>query len=307
MALAVLSTFVGVASVTPAALLRGDADAWQLLAVSRLPRTAALILAGVSLAVAGLVMQLLVRNRFVDPSTSGAVDASMLGLLAVMIFAPGMPVIGKMLVAALFALAGTGLFLLLLSRMPLRSPITVPLVGITFGGVLGAAGSFVAYEQDLIQSMLAWRTADFSGLLAGRYELLWVAAALAVVVWFLADRLTIAGLGKDAATGLGLSYRTVMITGMVVVSLISATVTATVGDVPFLGLIVPNVVSLLVGDHARRSVPWVALLGAGFLLLCDVIGRLVRYPYEVPLGVVVGVLGSAAFLYLLVKGSRRVG
>ena len=76
------------------------------------------------------------------------------------------------------------------------------------------------------------------------------------------------------------------------VSLISAVVVTTVGAVPFLGLIVPNIVSLLFGDNLRRAVPWTALFGAGFVLVCDIIGRTIRFPYEVPVGMVMSVLGA---------------
>ena len=306
-ALALLSLFVGVSDVSPAALLRGDADAWELVAVSRGPRTTALVLAGVSLSIAGLIMQVLVRNRFVDPSTAGTVDSATLGLVVVMLYAPGLPLIAKAGVASVFALAGTGVFLVLLSRMPLRSPVMVPLVGLMFGGVVGAASSFVAYRFDLVQSLLAWTTADFSGILRGRYELLWVAGVLAVVAWVVADRFTIAGLGAEVATGLGVDHRRVLMTGLVVVALVSAVVVTTAGVIPFLGLVVPNVVRLFLGDHVRRSIPWVALVGAGFVLVCDVLGRTLRHPYEIPLGVVVGVVGSVVFLVLLLKGSSRVG
>lgn len=88
-------------------------------------------------------------------------------------------------------------------------------------------------------------------------------------------------------------------------SAISAVVVVTAGSIPFLGLIVPNVVSILFGDNMRRSVPWVALLGGLFVLACDIIGRLVVYPYEIPIGTVVGSIGGALFLYLLLRGRSR--
>ena len=73
---------------------------------------------------------------------------------------------------------------------------------------------------------------------------------------------------------------------------------------PFLGLIIPNLVSIFQGDHLRRNLPLTALVGAVFLLACDIVGRLLIYPYEVPIGLTVGVIGSGMFLYLLWKGQR---
>ena len=93
-----------------------------------------------------------------------------------------------------------------------------------------------------------------------------------------------------------------MAIGMTVVAVTSATVVLTVGALPFLGLVVPNVVRAAIGDNARRSVPWVALLGAALVLACDLVARLVIHPFELPIATVLGIVGAVAFLILL---SRR--
>lgn len=301
--LAITSLFVGVSNVSLATLFAPDtsADALRVLLVSRIPRTLALILAGSSMAIAGLIMQMLVRNRFVEPSTAGTTESAGLGLLAVTLLAPDTPIFGKMLVAAAFALAGTALFLRILRQVPLRDVLLVPLIGIMLGGVISAVTTFFAYRFDLLQSLGAWMTGDFSGVLRGRYELLWIGFLFAIAAYLAADRFTVAGMGRDFTTNLGLNYPRVMALGLTIVSLVSAVVVVTVGMIPFLGLIVPNVVSLMIGDNMRRSVPWVATLGAVFVLSCDIIGRTVRAPYEIPIGTVVGVIGSALFLYLLLR------
>jgi len=307
LALAFVSLFVGVSDVTPASLLGPDrAEAWNVLLVSRVPRTVAIILAGASMAVAGMIMQMLVRNRFVEPSTAGTVESATLGILVVTVLAPGVPLVGKMGVAMVFALAGTALFLRILRAVPLRSVLVVPLVGLMLGGVISAVTTFFAYRLDLMQSLASWTTGDFSGVLRGRYELLWISFVLTVVAYVAADRFTVAGMGPDVTTSLGLNHRRVVTLGLVIVSMVTAVVVVTVGIVPFLGLVVPNVVSLLVGDHMRRGVPWVVVLGAGFVLACDLLGRVVNQPYEIPTGVVVGVVGSALFLFLLLRRPARV-
>nr|WP_236773422.1 ABC transporter permease [Agrobacterium tumefaciens] len=301
--LAIVSLFVGVSNVSLVTLFAPDTstDALRVLLVSRIPRTLALILAGSSMAIAGLIMQMLVRNRFVEPSTAGTTESAGLGLLTVTLIAPDTPIFGKMLVAAVFALAGTALFLRILRQVPLRDVLLVPLIGIMLGGVISAVTTFFAYRFDLLQSLGAWMTGDFSGVLRGRYELLWVGFLFAIAAYLAADRFTVAGMGRDFTTNLGLNYRRVMALGLTIVSLVSAVVVVTVGMIPFLGLIVPNVVSLMIGDNMRRSVPWVATLGAVFVLSCDIIGRTVRAPYEIPIGTVVGVIGSVLFLYLLLR------
>lgn len=305
-ALVALSVAIGAGDFSFAGLLAGTQSTdWQLLVVSRLPRTLALLLAGMSLAVAGLIMQMLVRNRFVEPSTAGTIEAATLGVLVLALLAPDTPVFGKMLVAAGFAMAGTFLFLGLLKRIPMRSPYLVPLVGLILGGVIQAVTTFFAFRHDMLQTLHAWTVGDFSGVLRGRYELLWIGAVLAFAAWVAADRFTVAGMGQQFTTNLGLNYKRLTFYGLLIVSAISAVVVVTAGSIPFLGLIVPNVVSILFGDNMRRSVPWVALLGGLFVLACDIVGRLVVYPYEIPIGTVVGIIGGALFLFLLLRGRSR--
>ncbi|WP_141056809.1 ABC transporter permease [Brucella melitensis] len=306
--LAVISLFIGVSDVSLHTLFgKASTDrATEVLLISRIPRTLAIILASMSMAVAGMIMQMLTRNRFVEPSTAGTVESASLGILLVILFAPETPVFGKMLVASVSALAGTALFLRILRSIPLRSVLVVPLVGIMLGGVINAITTFIAYRFDLLQSLNSWTTGDFSGVLRGRYELLWIAFALTVVAYVAADRFTVAGLGEDFTTNLGLNYRRVVTLGLVIVSMVSASVVVTVGMIPFLGLIVPNVVSMFIGDNMRRAVPWVALLGAGLVLACDIVGRLIRFPYEIPIGTMMGVVGSAIFLYLLLRRGSRL-
>ncbi|KAB2679044.1 ABC transporter permease [Brucella tritici] len=306
--LAVISLFIGVSDVSLGTLFgAGRTDrAAEVLLISRIPRTLAIILAGMSMAVSGMIMQMLTRNRFVEPSTAGTVESASLGILLVILFAPETPVIGKMLVASVTALAGTALFLRILRAIPLRSVLVVPLVGLMLGGVVSAITTFIAYRFDLLQSLNSWTTGDFSGVLRGRYELLWLAFFLTVIAYFAADRFTVAGLGEDFTTNLGLNYRRVVTLGLVIVSMVSASVVVTVGMIPFLGLIVPNVVSMFIGDNMRRAVPWVAVLGAGLVLACDIVGRLVRFPYEIPIGTMMGVVGSILFLYLLLRRGSRL-
>ncbi|UXN72174.1 ABC transporter permease [Devosia neptuniae] len=306
-ALAIVSLFIGVSNISLLGLLSASPEErpMQVLLISRIPRTLAIILSGSAMAVAGLVMQMIVRNRFVEPSTAGTTESASLGFLVATLVVPGWPLMGKMLIAAGFALAGTALFLRILRAVPLRDVMLVPLVGIMLGGIVGAVASFIAYRFELLPSLLAWNMGDFSGILRGRYELLWIGFGCAVLAYIAADRFTVAGMGRDFTTNLGLNYQRVMVLGLVIVSLVSATVLVTAGSIPFLGLIIPNLVSLMVGDNMRRTVPWVVVMGAGFVLACDVLGRIIRFPYEIPISVVVGVIGSAVFLYLLLRTRRH--
>lgn len=150
------------------------------------------------------------------------------------LLAPDLPVFVRMVVASLFALAGTGLFMAILKRIPLRSPLVVPLVGIMLGGVISSITVFFAYRFDMMQSLNAWMTGDFSGVLRGRYELLWLSFALTAVAYLAADRFTVSGMGEGFATNLGLRYRQVVTLGLAIVSLVTAAVVVTCGMIPFL-------------------------------------------------------------------------
>lgn len=307
--LALISLIIGVYSFSVADLLSGTADVHSsmVMFVSRIPRTVAIVLVGASTSIAGMIMQMLSRNRFVSPSTAGTVESASLGILIITLLVPNATIPLKILFASVVALLGTGLFLLLLRSIPLRSPLIVPLVGIMLGGVISSITSFFAYRYDLLQSLSIWTNGDFSRILRGRYELLWLSGALTLIAFFIADRFTVAGLGEEFTTNLGLNYGRVLAIGLAIVCVVIAVNVVTVGAIPFLGLIVPNVVSMILGDNVKRTAPWVAVSGAGFLLACDIAGRTLRYPFEIPIGTVVGVVGSVVFLFLLLRGSARVG
>jgi iron complex transport system permease protein len=299
------SLFIGVSDLTPLDLLHPDEAEARVFLVSRVPRLAAVLLAGSAMAVAGLVMMHLTRNRFVSPSTAGTTEWAGLGIVVATLCWGGSSVLGKMSVAIGFALVGTWVFLRLLRRLVFSDMIVVPLVGIMLGGVVSAAAMFLAYRFDLLQSMDAWTNGDFSGVLAGRYELLYAVAAATAAAYLFADRFSVAGMGEAFAVNLGIAYDRVVRIGLVLVSVVTAIVVVTVGAIPFLGLVVPNLVTMAMGDNLRRVLPVTALAGAAFVLVCDVAGRVIRYPYEVPVGSVVGVVGGVLFIGLLLRARTR--
>lgn len=296
-----LSLCIGAAS-----LFSGDGG-WILM-VSRLPRTAAALLAGAGLAVAGVVVQQVVQNRLVEPALTGTPEATMLGLLAVTLIAPGMSIAGKMLFAALSALVGMAGFLALAARVPRHDPMLLPIVGLVYGGILGAVATWAAWYTDLLQYLGVWRLGELSGVMQGRYEWLWGVAALTALLYLLADRITILGLGAAQARSLGLDYGQTRALGLVMVAALTALVLVTVGAFPFVGLVAPNLVSRWRGDDLRANLPLIAAGGGMLVLAADVIGRVLRYPYEIPAATVFSVFGAAVFLWLLYAApdQRRV-
>jgi len=300
-ALSVVSLFVGVTDLTPTDLFAMSERQAQIFFASRVPRLASIVIAGMSMSIVGLIMQQLTRNKFVSPTTAGTDEAARLGVLvAIMTFSGSSPT-AKIVVAFAFALAGTFVFMKLLDRVKYKDAIFIPLVGLMFGSIVGSTTTFFAYKNDLIQNIAAWMQGDFSLVMRGSYELLYLSVPALALAYLYANRFTVAGMGESFAVNLGLNYKQVVNIGLTIVALVSAVVLLTVGMIPFLGLIVPNLVTMYRGDHLRNSLTSTALFGAVFLLACDILGRLIIFPYEIPIGLTVGVIGSAFFLYLLLR------
>ncbi|EGA88592.1 ABC transporter permease protein [Planococcus donghaensis MPA1U2] len=299
--LSIISLFVGVSSISIVDLFDFQSEETQIFLISRLPRLVAILLAGAGMSMAGLIMQQLSRNKFVSPTTAGTLDATRLGILVSMLLFANASMLEKMTVAFAFALAGTFLFMQILNRIKFKDAIFIPLVGLMFGNILSSITTFFAYRADVIQNMSAWLQGDFSMVMKGSYELLYVSVPVFVVAYLYANRFTVAGMGEDFSKNLGMKYRSVVNIGLTLVALITATVVLTVGVIPFLGLIIPNIVSIFKGDHLQKTLPHTAMLGAIFLLVCDILGRVLIYPYEISISLMVGVIGSFIFLFLLFR------
>lgn len=299
--LSLLSLFIGVKSINPLDVFRMTDDQLQVMLISRIPRLISIIVAGVALSISGLIMQQLSRNKFVSPTTAGTDDSARLGILVALMLFSSASSLEKMLIAFVFALAGTFIFMKILDRVKYKDAIFIPLVGLMFGNVISSVTTFFAYKNNLIQNITAWLQGDFSGILSGRYEMIYVSVPLVIIAYLYANKFTIAGMGEEFSVNLGLNHKKVVNIGLVIVALIAVVVLLTVGLIPFLGLVIPNLVTLYIGDNLKKSLPHTALLGAVFVLFCDILGRVVIFPYEIPIGLSVGVIGSGIFLYLLMR------
>ncbi|HLS59989.1 MAG TPA: ABC transporter permease [Virgibacillus sp.] len=302
--LSITSVFIGVSDISPLDLLTLTGDQKQVLLVSRIPRLFSIIIAGMSMSICGLIMQQLSQNKFVSPTTAGTLDSARLGILvSLMVFTAASP-LQKMLVSFAFALAGTFIFMKILEKVQFKDAIFIPLVGLMFGSIIGSISTFFAYKNDLIQNMSSWMQGDFSMIMSGNYELMFVSVPILVIAYFYANKFTIAGMGEEFSKNLGLNYRQVVNLGLIIVALVTSSVVLAIGVIPFLGLIIPNIVTIYQGDHLKNNLLHTALLGAVFVLMCDVIGRVIIYPYEIPISLTVGVIGSGIFIYLLLRRKK---
>lgn len=299
--LGLISLFIGVIHIPVAQLLKLSKDEIDVLILARIPRTVSIIITGMSLSICGLVMQQLTQNKFVSPTTAGTMDCAKFGILISIIFFAGSSFLTQVFIASFFALLGSLIFLQILNKIRVKDVIFVPLIGLMFGGIISSVSTFFAYQLNLIQNMQSWLQGNFSNLMQGSYEALYISMPLLVLVYFYANKITIVGMGKDMALNLGISYKFIMNLGLIIVAVISSTVILTVGVIPFLGLIIPNIVSIYKGDNLKDNIATITLLGAVFLLLCDIFSRLIIAPFEVPISLTVGIVGSFIFAFILLK------
>ncbi|MBN9215623.1 MAG: iron ABC transporter permease [Microbacterium sp. SCN 70-200] len=301
----VVAALLAVSLFTGAYDIFGGDGAIDMFAITRVPRTIALVLAGGAMAMAGLVMQLLTQNRFVEPTTTGTTEWAGLGLITVMVLFPGASIVARMGGAIIAAFVGTMIFFLFLRRVSLRSSLIVPIIGIMLGAVVGSVTTFVALQTDMLQSLGVWFAGSFTSVMRGQYEFLWLVALVGIAIFIVADRFTVAGLGEEIATNVGLDYNRIILLGTGLIAVATGVVTVVVGNLPFVGLIVPNIVSLVRGDDLRSNLPWVCLLGIALVTVCDLVGRTIIAPFEVPVSLILGIVGSVVFVALLFRQRRR--
>lgn len=302
--LSFISLFIGVNDINMKDILSGDSEKINILLLSRIPRLMSITLSGIALSIAGVIMQRISNNKFVSPTTAATMDSAKFGVLLCMLIFSSAGIMTKMIISLLFSILGTVIFMKILNKIKFKNSVFVPLVGMMVGSVIGAITDFLAYKYNVMQNMTSFLQGDFSMILKGKYEILYFIIPLVIIAFMYAKKFTLVALGEDMATNLGLSYKKVIKIGVIIVSVISALVVVTVGSIPFIGLIVPNIISMFMGDNLKGSLAITALSGGVFVLICDIFGRIIIYPYELPISLTVGVIGSIIFLFLILRNQK---
>lgn len=297
--LSVWSLFIGVLDLEISDLLAGNMEKIEIFLISRLPRLLAVLCTGVGMSVAGLIMQQLCTNKFVSPSTGATISSAQFGILMALLFMPGSTLWGRALFAFVFAIAGTWIFVWFIQRIQFKDAVMVPLVGIMFGNVITGVTNYFAYKYDMSQALSTWLVGHFSMVLRGRYELVYLVVPLVVLAFVFANHFNIVGMGRDFSRNLGVPYNVVLFAGLSIAAMITASVVVVVGSISYIGLIVPNLVSMFKGDKIRGTLVDTALFGSVFVLACDMIGRVVIAPYELPIELIIGIVGSIVFIMML--------
>ena len=296
--LGIISLFTGVYDIL------GQEDGMNMFFITRVPRTVSLMLTGAAMSMSGLVMQLITQNRLVESTTTGTIEWAGLGLVFVYLIFPAPTLVQRMTGAILFSFIGTMIFFLFLRRIKLRSSLIVPIIGMMLGAVISAISTFIGLVFQMTQNIESWFVGSFASVQIGRYEYLWLIVMVTFFIFIYADRLTLAGLGEDVATSLGVNYNKIVLLGTGLISFAVGIVAAVIGNLPFLGLIVPNIVSMYRGDDLRSNLPWVCVLGMGTITVCDIISRTIIMPFEVPVSLILGTVGSVVFIIILLRQRR---
>ncbi len=296
----IVSLFVGAIDINISTLLASDDEmALKIFLMGRIPRLLAIICTGVGMSISGLIMQQLCMNKFVSPTTGATIQSAQLGIALSMVLFPTMGLGNRAIFAFVMAVAGTLAFVFFVQRIKVKDTVLVPLVGIMFGNIIGGITNFISYQAEITQQLSTYFSGSFSLILKGNYELVYLVVPLVVIAFVYANHFNIVGMGQDFSKNLGVNYNVILILGLSISAVITASVIVVVGQISYIGLIVPNLVTLFKGDKIRGSLVDTGLFGALFVLICDIVARSVIVPYEIPIELVVGIVGSGIFIVML--------
>ena len=294
------SLFVGATDIDLRTLLSGaDPMELKIFLLGRIPRLLAILCTGVGMSVAGLIMQQLCQNKFVSPTTGATIQSAQIGIALAMVFFPTMGLWVRTLFAFALAIAGTLAFVFFVQRIQIKDTVLVPLVGIMFGNIIGGITNFIAWQAEINQQLSTYFSGSFALIIKGNFELVYLVLPLVILAFIYANHFNIVGMGQDFSKNLGVNYNLILIMGLSIASVITASVIVVVGQISYIGLIVPNLVTLFKGDKIRGSLMDTALFGSVFVLICDMVARSIIAPYEIPIDLVVGIVGSIIFIVML--------
>lgn len=280
----------------------------SIIMTSRLPRVIAALFVGAFLAVSGALMQGITRNYLASPSIMGVTDGSSFVITLAIAFFPGMPNYKLVLLSMIGSALGAGIVFGF--GMLIRdgfSPVRLAIIGTVIGSFLSSIAAAIAMRFQVSQTVSLWYSSKIHkvdpGLLKIAVPIGLIGLLIAVAV---SKSVTIASLGEDIASGLGLRTKWVKVMSMVAVACMTGTAVALVGKIGFVGLVIPHITRFITGSDYRYVIPCAAVIGGVFLAFCDIFSRFVNFPFETPVGVVTAFIGIPFFLYLIrSRGGRQ--
>jgi len=267
----------------------------------RLPRNILAALVGANLAVAGILLQSVMKNPLADPGitgvSTGASVAAIIILLLLPQFTPILPLV---------AFIGGAFACILVFIMAYKNgikPARIVLAGVAVNSILGGVISFLStMYSDRIQSAMLWLNGSLATKTWSHVEMLFAYSIVALIIsLFLIRSANILQLGDDAAKNLGLNVNLTRIVICSVAVFLAGISTAVVGVISFVGLIVPHIARMIMGSDHKYTIPFSIVLGGMVLLVADTLGRTIGGAIEIPVGVIMSIFGGPFFLYLLRK------
>lgn len=280
----------------------------QIILHSRIPRAVGALLVGLMLAMSGAVMQGVTRNDLASPSLLGVSDGSVFAVTLCMIFVPNVGGSGLILVSMAGSALGVALVFGMAALIPRgSSPVTLAILGIITGMFLNGVSDALAMYYHIPQKISFWYNARLYQMELGELGMVWPYALAGVILVLLLSRyISVLALGEEVSAALGQRVRLIKGISMLAVALLTGIAVAIAGKIAFVGLIIPHIARMIIGNDYRRVIPLSGALGALFLGLCDVLSRFMNYPFEMPIGVVLAIFGVPFFLYLIRRRKKEV-
>jgi iron complex transport system permease protein len=285
---------------------RAADDHLALIREIRLPREIAAVAVGAALAVAGAIMQGMTRNPLADPGLLGLTAGANAALVITIALLPGAG--NLMMVTACFFGAAVGVGMVFGIGTLARggfSPLRMVLAGAAVSALLYAFAEGVALYFNISKDVSMWTAGGLVGMswiqmrAVGPFLALGIAIAL-----LLARQLTILSLNEEVAVGLGQKTNRIKALLIAVIVLLAGASVALVGNLAFIGLMIPHIARAVVGTDYRYVMPMSAIIGASFMLLADTLGRTIHAPYETPIAAIIAIVGLPFFLFIVRKGGK---
>jgi len=284
-----------------------DITAGSIILSVRLPRVLCVALTGAALSLCGTAVQGLLKNPLADGSTLGVSSGASLGAVLAIAFnitLPGLPFSGTMGMAILFAFLSFVIIMGLAYRLDYSlSTNTIVLIGIVYSMFVNSVMSLVVtFAHDKIKSITFWTMGSLAGSSYRNAAVLGIVLAVGCVILIgFAQELNAFAIGEDNARHVGVNVRRVRIVTLVTVSALIGVCVSIGGTIGFVGLVTPHIVRMITGPNHRRLLPSVVFGGAVFLMLADLIARVILRPLELPIGVVTSFIGAILFVYIFYR------
>lgn len=272
----------------------------------RLPREIAAVLVGAALAVSGAIMQGMTRNPLADPGLLGLTAGANAALAFTMALLPSVSYFGIMIACFIGAAAGTFLVFGIGSlKKGGFSPLRLVLAGAAVSAFLFAVADGISIYFKISKDVSMWNSGGLIGTSWGQIQIIapFITAGILIAL-LLSRQLTILSLNEEVAVGLGQKTAAIRAVLLVVTVLLAGAAVALVGNMAFLGLMIPHLVRMVTGPDYRLIIPMSVILGASFMLLADTLGRIIHAPYETPAAAIVALLGLPFFLIIVRRGGR---